>query len=94
MLKNTLTLSFLLVLLTGCVEEQVIRTQYVDRVVYEYPPESLLVIPSEPTLPSGDITNKELVDWSIDLRSAYREVVNQLKGIGSWQMEMKKPLQE
>ncbi len=85
MLKSTWVLLFLIVLLTGCAKDEVItRTVYVDRIEVEYPPSNLLVIPEEPKLNEGVITNQDLVEWAVDLRTAYREVVENIKSIEEW----------
>ena len=92
MLRNTLIALSLIVLLTACgssnVKPQVI---YVDRVVEVYPPDSLLVIPLEPKLPEGTLTNEDIINGYIDMRSVYRELVKQVEGLQEWN---KKPLQE
>lgn len=88
MLKNISIVLFLTVFLTACGSNSVKpQTIYVDKVVEVYPPESLLVIPDEPKLPDGVLTNEDIINWSIDMRGAYREVVEQLKGIERWRVE-------
>ena len=88
MLKNILTVMFLIVFLTACEsnppKHQII---YVDKVVEVYPPQSLLVVGDEPKLPEGTLTNEDIINGYIDMRSAYRGVVEQLKGIERWRIE-------
>ncbi len=88
MLKNISTVLFLTVFLTACGNSSAKpQTIYVDKVVEVYPPESLLVVPTEPKLPDGTLTNEDIINGYIDMRSAYREVVEQLKGIEKWRVE-------
>lgn len=89
MWKSTVTLLFLLPLLTGCWNSKEVEPQkiYVDKIVYVYPPDSLLIAPEEPQL-SSEANTFELIDWAIDLRSSLREAVRQLEGIKDWKSEL------
>jgi len=56
-------------------------------------PEYLLVYPDEPQLPEGELTNRDIVEWAIDLRSAYRETVLIIEAVKSSNGNIKPPTQ-
>lgn len=68
-------------LLTGCGKDQLVKTEYIDRVVVETVPESLVVVPNRPYLPSGNIKNEDLVNMLDEWELFYEQVFIQFKGI-------------
>ena len=57
---------------------------YVDKYIFQSPPDALTVVPTQPTLPDGEITNENLVNAYLDYIEVYEDMKYKLEAIGRW----------